>query len=75
MIRCEIELGPPSAIHCSLEGGAAQLMMEYHSIVAGMVKKLREKDKMSDEEIEKLLVEAIAIGFKVVDTPGGMREA
>ena len=74
MIRCEIELEPLASIHCRFEGGAAQLMMEYNSIVAGMVKNLREKDKMSDEEIEKLLVEAIAIGFKVVDVPGGMRK-
>ncbi len=75
MIKVEIKEDTIPVLHCHHGGTRAQLMIEYQAVVTGMVKNLRDKDKLPDEEIEKLLVESIDLAFRVADIPGGVREA
>ncbi len=49
-----------------------QIVIEYNSVVIGMIKRLRDVEKKTDEEIEKFLVESIAFGFEAIKRPGGV---
>lgn len=61
-------------VDCKLYGPFPKLMVEYNAVTTGVIKTLREREKMPDEEIEKLLVESIALAFRVADIPGGVKE-
>lgn len=61
-------------IDCKIIGSSAQLEVEYNAIITGMIKNYRGRTdvKLSDELIEKMLVEHIVTAFKIVDYPGGI---
>ena len=61
-------------VDCKIHGTAPQIVIEYNSVVIGMIKRLRDVEKKTDEEIERFLVESIAFGFKAIEKPGGVIE-
>jgi len=59
-------------VDCKIYGAAPQIVIEYNSVVIGMIKRLRDVEKKTDEEIERFLVESIAFGFEAIEKPGGV---
>lgn len=61
-------------VDCQMAGDMRELNVEYNAVVVGMIKSLRQQDSITDEDIEKILVEHIATAFKILDYPGGITE-
>ena len=61
-------------VDCQMAGDMRDLNIEYNAVVVGMIKSLRQQDEITDEDIEKILVEHIATAFKILDYPGGITE-
>ena len=61
-------------VDCQMGGKLRDLTVEYNAVVVGMIKSLRQQDEITDEDIEKILVEHIATAFKILDYPGGITE-
>ena len=60
-------------VECKIVGNQEKVVVEYNGLTMAFIKRMK-KEGMTEGEIEKWLVENIALAFSMINIDGAIRE-